>query len=148
MLSASHYCPNSQLIRLRKSAKIRQPSGVEVGLIIENLADSNWQLAVSQKAGTWFLVFGTWRKRCDPLPDWDWDWDWVTLGSPLGHARATQAPRKGGPRVELRKCFVCKRNGKRPGGVRKNRTLPLINTDNSDQETGSPGLICVNPLES
>jgi hypothetical protein len=53
---------------------------------------------------------------CDPLPDWDWDWDWVTLGSPLGHPRATQAPRKGHPRVELRKCFVCNTTLKKRGG--------------------------------
>ena len=41
---------------------------------------------------------------------------WVTLGSPKGHPRATQASRKGRPSVELKKCFVCNKTGKRPGG--------------------------------
>jgi hypothetical protein len=60
------HCPSSQLIRLLKSARIRQPSGVEVNLIIEKIADSNWQLA--RKAGSWYLVLGTWGEPgCDPL---------------------------------------------------------------------------------
>ena len=43
---------------------------------------------------------------CDPLLILgDWVWVWVALGWPLGHPRATQAWRKGGPRVEWNKWF-------------------------------------------
>jgi hypothetical protein len=35
----------------------------------------------------------------------------------LGHPRATQAPRKGRPRVELDKCFVCNKSRKMRGGA-------------------------------
>jgi heme oxygenase len=51
-------CPNSQLIRSLDYARIQQPSGVEVGQIIEKIANGKWQL--SEKTGTWFLVFDTW----------------------------------------------------------------------------------------
>src|ERR1051325_5473359 len=34
--------------------------------------------------------------------DWVWDWDWVTQGPPKRHPRATHAPRRGDPRVDLR----------------------------------------------
>jgi len=58
-------------------------------------------------------------------PSADWDWDWATQGSPLGHARATQAPRKGRPWVKLSKCFVCNKSPENGGwglGNRRNRT--------------------------
>jgi len=49
-----------------------------------------------------------------------WVWDWVAQGPPKGHAGATQAPRKRGPRVELNKCFVYNNAEKMVGGGRKN----------------------------
>jgi hypothetical protein len=50
---------------------------------------------------------------CDPLPAWDWVW--VTLGSRLGHPRATQAWRKGGPRVDWRKSLCLQQELKKWG---------------------------------
>ena len=50
-----------------------------------------------------------------------WDWVWVTLGSPKGHARATQGPRKGHPCAMQASiggsAFVCNENKKVAGGV-------------------------------
>ena len=46
---------------------------------------------------SWVVAF--WG--CDPLLDWVWDW--VALGWPKRGPRATQASRKGHPRVDLRK---------------------------------------------
>jgi hypothetical protein len=65
------------------------PQGVREK-IFEKKAASNWQLAISQQAGTWFLVFGTWE-ALRPSACWDWDWDWVTQASRKGHASVTQA---------------------------------------------------------
>jgi hypothetical protein len=82
------------------------PKGVEAK-IFENLAASNWQLALSQN-----------RKRlCDPLPAWDWVWVWVAPGPPLGHPMATQGPPKRGASVDLRKCLCLqqKRRNSRVG---------------------------------
>jgi len=42
------------------------------------------------------------------------------FGWPLGHPRATQAWRKGGPWVELRKCFVCNKRQKMRGWGKRN----------------------------
>jgi hypothetical protein len=49
---------------------------------------------------------------CDPLPVGIG----FGIGSPLGHPSVTQGPPKRHARVELDKCFVCNRKGKRPGG--------------------------------
>jgi hypothetical protein len=61
------------------------------------------------------LVIGKMKTAHDPLPDWDWAW--VTLGSPKGHARVTQASRKGRPSVDFLfgLCFQQELE-KRPGG--------------------------------
>jgi hypothetical protein len=37
---------------------------------------------------------------CRCLSAGDWVWDWVAQGPRRGHPRATQASRKGGPRVD------------------------------------------------
>src|SRR6266436_3223996 len=56
-----------------------------------------------------------------PSADWDWvwDWDWVTQASPKGHPSVTQGSPRGHPSVDWRKCFVCNKLGKMPGGGRK-----------------------------
>jgi hypothetical protein len=69
------------------------PQGASGSEIIENLAVSTQPSAFSQN-----------MKRLRPSACfWVWDWVWVTLGSPKGHARATQGPPKRGARVDLRK---------------------------------------------
>jgi len=88
-----------------------------------------------------YLVSGTWYlgKACDPLPDWvwdwvwdwDWDWVWVALGWPKRGPRVAQAPRKGRPRVDWRKC-LCLQQKSQKGGVgaeeiaKKSPELPKI----------------------
>jgi hypothetical protein len=62
----------------------------------------------------------------------------VALGPPLGHPRATQGPPKRHASVDLDKCFVCNRNGKKAGWGGKNKNLPLINTDDTDQKEPNP----------
>ncbi|HEY2168358.1 MAG TPA: hypothetical protein VGJ30_01940, partial [Candidatus Angelobacter sp.] len=41
---------------------------------------------------------------------------WVALGPRLGHPRATQASRKGGPSIEWQKSFVCNKSSKKGRG--------------------------------
>jgi hypothetical protein len=85
--------------------------------IIENLAVSNQPSAFSQNI----------EKPCDPLPTWDWVWDWVTQGSRKGLPRATQAPRKGDPRVDLRKWLCLQQRWKNAGwGGKRLRTSPEL----------------------
>jgi len=47
--------------------------------------------------------------------DWDWVWDWETLGSPKGHARVTQASRKGEPSDDWGKRLCLQQNNKMAG---------------------------------
>ena len=66
--------------------------------IFDNLAKSNWHLAISQtKTATHCrLRFGIGIG--------------VTLESRKGHPSVTQGPRRGHPGVDWRKIFVCNKN--------------------------------------
>jgi hypothetical protein len=131
-------------------------SGCGLWKIFDNSAFGYWLLAFGQKTNSvrdeaWVLSL------CDPLPAWDWVW--VALGWPKRGPRATQAPRKHRPSVDLWKCFVCNRNGKRVGGAEGNRrnrasspTSHVIGKQNSFNHKGHegtqrmmaiPGRICI-----
>src|SRR5579871_6508126 len=110
-------------------ARIRQPSGVEVGLIIENLAEG-WCLVF----GIWYLVLGTWylvlgecfatlcltgippihaQKRRENGSPLGLGGAWVALGPPKGHPSATQ----GRPKGRIAKVLCLQQNVKICRGV-------------------------------
>ena len=77
---------------------------------------------------------------CGPLA-WDWVWDWATQGPPLGHPSATQASRKGDPRVGLWKWLYLQQKVKNAGwggiGISVDRDIALI----GNEPTPTPMLI-------
>jgi len=97
------------------------------------LAVSNQQSALSQKQtlplinaddtdqelGIRKSTSEIWRQcpRLRPSADWDWVWDWVcvTLGWPKGGPCVAQGPRRGDPRVDLRKYLCLQQNPEKRG---------------------------------
>jgi hypothetical protein len=79
----------------------------------------------AQRETVAFVFLGKLRPSADQ--DWDWVWDWMTLGPPKRHPRATQAWRKGGPRIDLRfgLCFQQKREKGRGGGRESSDRRPF-----------------------
>src|SRR5579859_3760346 len=117
---------------------MKQPSGVCTVTIFENLAASNWQLAVSQIWSSGLRSFGSrlhrsltmtvgsaaviaprsfrsLRPSADCVWDWVWDWDWVTLGTRLDHPSVSHASRLGDPWVEWNKWFCLQQEMEKAG---------------------------------